>query len=81
MSPCAEIFIVHGDKNWGTIPSKCFECLNSSLAIADFSIMGHGEDEGIIPRFSDELFQKIESLKENSDDVVRVVFCCPKFVL
>ena len=35
--------------------------------------MGHGEDEGIIPRFSDELFQKIESLKENSDDVVRVV--------
>ena len=43
------------------------------------SIMGHGEDEGIIPRFSDELFQKIESLKENSDDVVRVVLFSNKF--
>ena len=43
------------------------------------SIMGHGEDEGIIPRFSDELFQKIESLKENSDDVVRVVLFSKKF--
>ena len=41
--------------------------------------MGHGEDEGIIPRFSDELFQKIESLKENSDDVVRVVLFSKKF--
>ena len=41
--------------------------------------MGHGEDEGIIPRFSDELFQKIESLKENSDDVVRVVLFSKQF--
>ena len=52
-----------------------FSCNDTDI----FSIMGYGEDEGIIPRFSDELFQKIESLKENSDDVVRVVFCCPKF--
>jgi len=33
--------------------------------------MGHGEEDGIIPRFAKELFEKAESLKLNQNDVVR----------
>ena len=31
-----------------------------------FSIMGHGEEDGIIPRFSEELFSRIENVEDKT---------------
>ena len=35
-----------------------------------FSIMGHGEEEGIIPRFCSELFHKIQLLQTSESEEV-----------